>query len=47
MCKLYAAYAYVYAVSFYEAGKALQEIRDKWLYRSNHEAFEKYCLKSN
>ncbi|MBW4508287.1 MAG: hypothetical protein KME64_17490 [Scytonematopsis contorta HA4267-MV1] len=37
MCKLYAAYTYVYAASFYEAGKVLQEIRDKRLYRSTHE----------
>uniref|UniRef100_A0A0C1R7F4 Uncharacterized protein n=1 Tax=Tolypothrix bouteillei VB521301 TaxID=1479485 RepID=A0A0C1R7F4_9CYAN len=29
--------------SFYEAGKALMELRDKRLYRSTHKTFEEYC----
>ena len=29
--------------AFYEAGKALQELRDRRLYRSTHETFELYC----
>ncbi|MBW4512171.1 MAG: hypothetical protein KME64_37610 [Scytonematopsis contorta HA4267-MV1] len=29
--------------SFYEAGKALKEIRDRRLYRSTHKTFESYC----
>ena len=29
--------------SFYEAGKALKELRDKRLYRSTHHNFESYC----
>lgn len=29
--------------AFYEAGKALQELRDKRLYRSTHNTFEEYC----
>lgn len=29
--------------AFYEAGKALQEIRDRKLYRSTHKTFEAYC----
>ncbi len=29
--------------AFYEAGKALQEIRDRRLYRSTHGTFEEYC----
>ncbi len=30
--------------SFYLAGKALQQLRDKKLYRSTHSRFEDYCL---
>lgn len=30
--------------AFYEAGKALREIRDRRLYRSTHQTFEDYCL---
>ncbi|MEL4898348.1 ASCH domain-containing protein, partial [Crocosphaera sp. Alani8] len=30
--------------AFYEAGKALQELRKKRLYRSTHATFEEYCL---
>jgi hypothetical protein len=30
--------------AFYEAGKALQELRDRRLYRSTHANFESYCL---
>ena len=30
--------------AFYEAGKALKEIRDRRLYRSTHQTFEEYCL---
>ncbi|MCH2232173.1 MAG: hypothetical protein MK105_17690 [Crocinitomicaceae bacterium] len=30
--------------AFYEAGKALQELRDRRLYRSTHANFEGYCL---
>jgi hypothetical protein len=30
--------------AFYEAGKALQELRDRRLYRSTHPNFESYCL---
>ena len=29
--------------SFYEAGKALQQLRDCRLYRSTHKTFEEYC----
>ncbi|MGK7955143.1 MAG: hypothetical protein AB4063_07755 [Crocosphaera sp.] len=29
--------------AFYEAGKALKEIRDRRLYRSTHKTFEDYC----
>ncbi|MUG91804.1 hypothetical protein F7734_04685 [Scytonema sp. UIC 10036] len=29
--------------SFYEAGKALKELRDRRLYRSTHKSFEQYC----
>lgn len=29
--------------AFYEAGKALAEIRDRRLYRSTHKTFEEYC----
>ena len=29
--------------AFYEAGKALSELRDRRLYRSNHKNFEEYC----
>lgn len=29
--------------AFYEAGKALQELRDRRLYRSTHKTFEEYC----
>ncbi|NQZ65428.1 MAG: hypothetical protein HRT59_26155 [Crocosphaera sp.] len=29
--------------AFYEAGKALQELRDRRLYRSTHKTFERYC----
>ena len=29
--------------TFYEAGVALRELRDKRLYRSTHRTFEKYC----
>jgi hypothetical protein len=29
--------------AFYEAGKALQELRDRRLYRSTHKTFEDYC----
>ena len=29
--------------AFYEAGKALQELRDRQLYRSTHKTFEQYC----
>ncbi len=29
--------------AFYEAGKALQELRDRRLYRSTHQTFEQYC----
>jgi hypothetical protein len=29
--------------AFYEAGKALAELRDKRLYRSTHKTFEEYC----
>ncbi|GAA6617570.1 hypothetical protein [Scytonema sp. NUACC26] len=29
--------------SFYEAGKALMELRDKRLYRNTHKTFEEYC----
>lgn len=29
--------------AFYEAGKALMELRDKRLYRSTHRTFEEYC----
>ncbi len=29
--------------AFYEAGKALQELRERRLYRSTHETFEDYC----
>ena len=30
--------------AFYEAGKALCEIRDRSLYRNTHKTFEQYCL---
>ena len=30
--------------AFYEAGKALRELRDRRLYRSTHKTFEEYCL---
>ncbi len=30
--------------AFYEAGKALKELRDRRLYRSTHKTFEEYCL---
>jgi hypothetical protein len=30
--------------AFYSAGKALQTLRDKKLYRSTHNSFESYCL---
>ena len=29
--------------AFYEAGKALRELRDRRLYRSTHKSFEEYC----
>lgn len=29
--------------AFYEAGKALEEIRDRKLYRASHKTFENYC----
>lgn len=29
--------------AFYEAGKALMELRDCKLYRSTHKTFEEYC----
>jgi hypothetical protein len=29
--------------AFYEAGKALRELRDRKLYRSTHQTFEEYC----
>ncbi len=29
--------------AFYEAGRALQELRDRKLYRSTHKSFEEYC----
>ena len=29
--------------AFYEAGKALRELRDRQLYRSTHQTFEEYC----
>jgi DNA (cytosine-5)-methyltransferase 1 len=29
--------------AFYEAGKALRELRDRRLYRSSHDSFEAYC----
>lgn len=29
--------------AFYEAGKALMELRDRRLYRSSHKTFEEYC----
>lgn len=29
--------------AFYEGGKALQELRDRRLYRSTHKTFEEYC----
>jgi hypothetical protein len=29
--------------AFYEAGKALMELRDRRLYRSTHRTFEEYC----
>ncbi|MEH1812450.1 MAG: hypothetical protein V7K26_17455 [Nostoc sp.] len=29
--------------AFFEAGKALMELRDRRLYRSTHKTFEKYC----
>ncbi|MBR8832503.1 MAG: hypothetical protein DSM106950_00270 [Stigonema ocellatum SAG 48.90 = DSM 106950] len=29
--------------SFYEAGKALKQLRDQKLYRSSHKTFEEYC----
>ena len=29
--------------AFYEAGKALKELRDRRLYRSTHPNFESYC----
>lgn len=29
--------------SFYTAGKALMELRDRRLYRSTHKTFEEYC----
>ncbi|MDF5720211.1 MAG: hypothetical protein PUP91_06920 [Rhizonema sp. PD37] len=29
--------------AFYEAGKALTELRDRKLYRSTHKTFEEYC----
>ena len=29
--------------AFYEAGRALRELRDKRLYRSTHKTFENYC----
>ena len=29
--------------AFYEAGKALKELRDRRLYRSTHKTFEEYC----
>ncbi|RCJ18630.1 hypothetical protein A6770_32810 [Nostoc minutum NIES-26] len=29
--------------AFYEAGKALRELRDRRLYRSTHKTFEEYC----
>lgn len=29
--------------AFYEAGKALQQLRDRKLYRSTHRTFEDYC----
>ncbi len=29
--------------AFYEAGKALQSLRDRRLYRSTHKTFEEYC----
>lgn len=29
--------------AFYEAGKALQELRERKLYRSTHKTFEEYC----
>jgi hypothetical protein len=29
--------------AFYEAGKALMELRDRRLYRSTHKTFEEYC----
>jgi hypothetical protein len=30
--------------AFYQAGQALRQIRDKRLYRHNHDTFEDYCL---
>ena len=29
--------------AFFEAGKALMELRDRRLYRSTHKTFEDYC----
>jgi hypothetical protein len=29
--------------AFFEAGRALTELRDRRLYRSTHRTFEKYC----
>ena len=29
--------------AFYEGGKALQELRDRRLYRSTHKTFQEYC----
>ncbi|MBD2509476.1 hypothetical protein H6G91_19625 [Nostoc muscorum FACHB-395] len=29
--------------AFFEAGKALMELRDRKLYRSTHKTFEEYC----
>ncbi len=29
--------------AFFEAGKALAELRDRRLYRSTHKTFEQYC----
>ncbi len=30
--------------AFFEAGKALIELRDRRLYRSTHKTFDRYCL---
>jgi hypothetical protein len=30
--------------AFYEAGKALQELKERRLYRSTHKSFEDYCI---